>query len=106
MHPVASWIVENARSNRHLLVPLLFAVFAAVANVHGPLHHQLLVTSVSWAVVCIPAILRAGLWSGAVGKKRSAGLLAGGFLALSQICDRAAGDKEGIWAAKVAWKPH
>jgi hypothetical protein len=102
MHPVAILVVENARKNSHLLAPLLFVVSSAIAHVHSPVQHQLFVTCVSWALVCIYALLRAGFGFDNVEKRRiTQGWLAGGFLALSAICDRAACDREGIWSMKA-----
>ncbi|KAF1971988.1 hypothetical protein BU23DRAFT_590333 [Bimuria novae-zelandiae CBS 107.79] len=99
MQPAASLIADHARKHHHHFVPLLFTVLAATANVHGPVRHQLLITSVSWVAVCVFALLRAGIRTPDAVQQRTS-WLAGGFLALAQICDRAACDKEGIWATK------
>ncbi|KAF1958292.1 hypothetical protein CC80DRAFT_524453 [Byssothecium circinans] len=99
MHAIAARIVENARKNHSLLVPLLYAGSAAIAQAYAPDQHQLLVASVSWAIACIPALFWAGLKVSNEGKRRAA-WLTGGFLALSQICDSAACDREGIWSTK------
>ncbi|KAL5416439.1 hypothetical protein PMIN04_008149 [Paraphaeosphaeria minitans] len=99
MHAAASSVADYARRHHHIFVPLLFVVFTATANVHGPVQHQLLITSVSWLAVCILTLIWAGIRS-SDGTKRRTGWLAGGFLALSQICERAACDKEGIGSNK------
>ncbi|KAJ4360964.1 uncharacterized protein N0V89_001533 [Didymosphaeria variabile] len=99
MHPTASSIADYARRNHHVVVPLLFSVLAATANVHAPVQHQLLIASVSWAAICIPTLFRAGLGSPDAAKRKTH-WLAGGFLALSHICERAACDKEGTWSTK------
>ena len=100
MHPAASRVLDHARRNHHLLVPLLAAVLAASANVHSPVRHQLFVAAASWATTCILTLFWAGVRFSDV-KRRKSAWLAGGFLALSQICDRAACDKEGTWSTKV-----
>lgn len=100
MPRVASLVLDHARRNHHILVPLLFVFLAATANVHSPVQHQLLIASASWAVVCVLALF----WTGVKlqdGARRRISWLAGGFLALSLVCDRAACDKEGVWATKV-----
>ncbi|OAG06360.1 uncharacterized protein CC84DRAFT_1120220 [Paraphaeosphaeria sporulosa] len=99
MHAAVSSVADHARRNHHIVVPLLFVVLAATANVHAPVQHQLLITSVSWLAVCMATLF----WAGARrthGPKRRTSWLAGGFLALSQICERAACDKEGMWSTK------
>ncbi|KAJ4362025.1 hypothetical protein N0V83_010966 [Neocucurbitaria cava] len=101
MHPVVSLIAENVVKYHQLLAPLLFSTLAAVANVHTPVQHALLVTAVSWLLIWILLIFRVGVYSkGGSGKRRTT-WLAGAFLSISQICDRAACDKEGIWATKA-----
>jgi hypothetical protein len=100
MHAAASSVAEHARRNHHILVPLLFVALAATAIVHAPVQHQLLIASVSWAAICIPSLFWTGLQS-PDGAKRRTGWLAGGFLALSLVCERAACDKEGVWSTKV-----
>ena len=102
MHPAVSRIAENVVKHHLLLAPLLFTVLGAVGSVNSPVQHSLLVTSVSWAILWIPLILRVGLYSNNGDRKRSISCLAGAFLALSYICDRAACDKDGIRATKVA----
>lgn len=101
MHPVVSLLAENVVKYHQLSAPLLFSILAAVANVQTPVQHSLLVTAVSWLLIWIPTLFRVGLRSNSGSQKRKSVWLAGAFLALSQICDRAAGDKEGIWATKV-----
>jgi uncharacterized membrane protein YoaK (UPF0700 family) len=102
MHPVVSLIAENVLKYYHLFVPLLFLVLGSVANVHGPVQHSLLVTTVSWALIWIPSVFGAGIWSSCSSRSRKiTSWAAGGFLALSQICDRAACDKEGVGSTKV-----
>ncbi|KAF2463283.1 uncharacterized protein BDR25DRAFT_337944 [Lindgomyces ingoldianus] len=102
MHPAVSLIAENVLKNQALVVALLFPVLATVANVDTPVQHSLLVTAVSWALIWIPAVCRAGLGaSGSGGSKKATSWAAGGFLAFAQICDRAACDKEGIWSTKA-----
>ncbi|KAF2791010.1 glycosyltransferase family 90 protein [Melanomma pulvis-pyrius CBS 109.77] len=101
MHPAASLIAENALQHQHLFVPLLFLVCVTAAQVHGPVQHSLLVAAVSWALIWVLAIFRAGVWSSSGNRSRkTTSWLAGGLLALAQICDRAACDKEGIWSTK------
>lgn len=100
MHPVASSTVDHVRRNHHILVPLLLAVLAASANIHGPVQHQLLISSVSWVCVCAGTLLWTGFGKSDLVRRRLS-WLAGGFLAFSHICDRAACDKEGIWSMKV-----
>jgi hypothetical protein len=46
-------------------------------------------------------VLRVGLYSNSGGRKKNTSWLAGAFLALAHICDRAACDKDGIRATKV-----
>jgi hypothetical protein len=101
MHPAASLVLENAYTYRKLLVPLLFIVLALVANVHEPVQHSLLIKAVSWAVLGVLAVFKAGIWSNTNDKRRTTSWLAGSLLALAQVCDRAARDKEGTWATKV-----
>jgi hypothetical protein len=100
MHPAAALLLENARTNSHLLAPLLLVVSSAIAQVHGPVQHQLLIATVSWALVWIFAAFRVGLGAASVENKRSRGWLAGGFFALAAVCDRAACDREGIWSTR------
>ena len=102
MHPAISTIVEHALAQQHLFIPALFVVLGTVAQFHSPAQHSLLVAAVSWALVWILVIFRAGVWSNSGSRSRkTTSWLAGAFLALSQICDRAACDKEGIWSNKV-----
>jgi hypothetical protein len=101
MHPVVSPVLENAYKHYKLLVPLLFSIFASVANVHEPVQHSLLITAVSWAILWVSSVFKAGIWSNTSKKRRTTSWLAGAFLAFAQICDRAACDKEGTWVAKV-----
>ncbi|KAF1842912.1 glycosyltransferase family 90 protein [Cucurbitaria berberidis CBS 394.84] len=101
MHPVVSLIAENVVKYHQLFAPLLFSIVAAVANVHSPVQHSLLVTAVSWLLIWMPIIFRVGIYSKSGSQKRKTSWLAGAFLGLSQICDRAACDKEGIWATKA-----
>ena len=101
MHPAVSLLAENTLNNQHLLVPILFLALSTVANLYGPPQHSLLVTAASWALIWIPAVFRAGLWSGSSKNRRTTSWLAGGFLGLAAVCDRAANDKEGIWATRV-----
>ncbi|KAF2875547.1 hypothetical protein BDV95DRAFT_278068 [Massariosphaeria phaeospora] len=102
MHPAVSLLAENAFRYQHLFAPVLFLVVAAVASVHGPVQHSLLVASVSWAIIWIPTVVRTRPWSRDGSRSRkTASWLAGGFLALAQLCDRAACDKEGSWSLKA-----
>jgi hypothetical protein len=101
MHPVVSFVIENVYKYHQLLVPLLFSVVASVANVHEPVQHSLLITAVSWAVLWVLAVFKAGTWSNSSKKRRETSWLAGALLAFAQICDRAACDKHGTWASKV-----
>lgn len=101
MHPVVSLLAENVAKYHQLFAPLLFSILAAVANVQTPVQHSLLVTAVSWLLIWMLVLFRVGLFSNGGSLKRKTAWLAGAFLGLSQICDRAACDKEGIWATKV-----
>ncbi|ORY14895.1 hypothetical protein BCR34DRAFT_672326 [Clohesyomyces aquaticus] len=102
MHPAVALAAENVLTHLSVVVALLFPVLATVANVGAPVQHSLLVTAVSWALLCIPAVFRAGLWSGGSGaSRRNTSWAAGAFLAFAHICDRAACDKQGIWATKA-----
>ncbi|KAF2125925.1 glycosyltransferase family 90 protein [Dothidotthia symphoricarpi CBS 119687] len=100
MHPAASLIVEKIVRYHQLFIPLPFSILATVANVHTPAQHSLLIATVSWALIWVPTIFLAGLWSHTGGKRRTQGWLAGVFLALSLICERATCDKQGVWATK------
>ena len=100
MHPAVALVLQNAQNHSHLLAPLALVVSSAIAQAHGPVQHQLLVACVSWGFIWIFAVLRAGLRTGDSEQKRVKGWLAGGFLALAAICDRAACDREGIWSTK------
>ncbi|KAF2107428.1 hypothetical protein BDV96DRAFT_625460 [Lophiotrema nucula] len=100
MHPAASLVVEHALKNLHLVAPIVFVLLATAANIWAPVHHSLLITTVSWAVIWLGTVFKAGLWSGGSRSRKTTSWLAGGFLALSQLCERAACDKLGIWAAK------
>ncbi|KAH9859798.1 hypothetical protein IAQ61_011580 [Plenodomus lingam] len=101
MHPVASLIADNVVKHQQLFGPLLFAVLATVGNVHTPVLHSLFVTAISWVVIWVPLIFRVGIYSNSSTERRSTSWLAGAFLALSQIFDRAACDKQGIWVTKA-----
>ncbi|OSS50921.1 hypothetical protein B5807_04228 [Epicoccum nigrum] len=100
MHPAVSRIAGNVAKHHLLLAPLLFTVLGAVGSVNSPVQHSLLVTSASWAILWIPLVLRVGLYSNSGGRKKNTSWLAGAFLALAHICDRAACDKDGIRATK------
>ncbi|KAF3006732.1 capsule-associated protein CAP1 [Curvularia kusanoi] len=100
MHPAVSQIAGNVAKHHLLLAPLLFTVLGAVASVNSPVQHSLLVTSASWAILWIPLVFRVGLYSNSGGRKKNTSWLAGAFLALAHICDRAACDKDGIRATK------
>lgn len=102
MHPAVSRVAENVAKHNLLLAPLLFTVLGAIASVNSPVQHSLLVTSASWAIIWIPLVFRVGLYSNSTGRKKNTSWLAGAFLALAHICDRAACDKDGIRATKVA----
>lgn len=102
MHPAVSRIAENVAKHHLLLAPLLYTVLGAVASVNSPVQHSLLVTSASWAIVWAPLVLRVGLYSNNGGTRKSTSWLAGASLALAHICDRAACDKDGTRAMKVA----
>jgi hypothetical protein len=102
MHAAVSRIAENVAKHHLLLAPLLYTVLGAVASVNSPVQHSLLVTAASWALLWIPLVLRVGLYSNSGGRKKTTSWLAGAFLALAHICDRAACDKDGIRATKVA----
>jgi hypothetical protein len=101
MHPAVSLALENGAKHPQLVAPLLFTVFASIANAHEPVQHSLLITSASWALIWLLTAFKAGLWSHTSSKRRRTGWLAGAFLALAHLCDSAAGDKQGTWTAKV-----
>jgi hypothetical protein len=101
MHPVAALVFENAYKHHSLFAPLLFSTFAAIANVSEPIQHALLIRAVAWALLWILAVFKAGIWSSSSAKRRKTTWLAGACLAFAQICDRAACDREGVWATKV-----
>lgn len=103
MHPVVSLFAEYVVTYHQLFVPLLFSIFATIGQVHTPVQHSLLVTAISWAVVWVPTVLRAGIYSNSDGSRRYTSWLAGACIGLSQICDRAACDKEGTWVTKVGY---
>lgn len=101
MYPAVSRIAENAAKHHLLLAPLLFTILGAVGSGFSPVQHSLLVASASWAALWIPLVLRVGLYSNSGGRKKDTGWLAGAFLALAHVCDRAACDRDGIIATKV-----
>jgi hypothetical protein len=101
MHPAVSLLVDNAANNRMLLAPLLFSVCASVANVHEPVQHSLLITTISWAILWLYTLLKVGIRLDGNKRRRATCWLAGACLAFAQFCDRAAADKEGTWATKV-----
>ncbi|KAH7135106.1 hypothetical protein B0J11DRAFT_152762 [Dendryphion nanum] len=108
MHPAihligenAVKIAQNAVKYQHLLLPLLFAILGPIATAHTPTRHSLLVHAVSWALIWIPTLFRTGFWSEDASRSRKiTSWLAGACIALAQICDRAASDKEGVWSNK------
>ncbi|KAF2738714.1 hypothetical protein EJ04DRAFT_573562 [Polyplosphaeria fusca] len=100
MHPAVSLIVENVLRNLHIVIPILFVLLSTISNAFTPIEHSLLVTTISWALIWVPALFRAGVWSGGSRSRKVASWLAGAFLALGHICDRAARDRQGIWQAK------
>jgi hypothetical protein len=100
MHPAVVRLLEHARKHAHLFAPLLLVVSSAIVHVHGPVQHQLLVACGSWTLICVYAVFRAGLRTSDAEYTRVRGWLAGGFLALAAVCDRAACDREGIWSTK------
>jgi hypothetical protein len=104
MHPAVSLVLEHGYKHRHLAAPVLFSLFATIAHVHGPVQHSLLIKAVSWAVVWLLTAIKTGLWSNTSRKRRRTSWLAGAFLGFALICDRAACDKQGIWASKVNTK--
>jgi hypothetical protein len=101
MHPAASILADNVVKYHHLLAPLLYSVLATVANVHTPIQHSLLITTISWLIVWVPTVFWVGIYSNSDRPKRKTSWLAGALLGLSVICDRAACDKQGISATKV-----
>ncbi|KAF1938575.1 hypothetical protein EJ02DRAFT_410175 [Clathrospora elynae] len=101
MHPVVSLLADHVAKHHHLFAPLLFSILAAVSNVHVPTQHSLLITAISWAIAWVPTVFLVGIYSNSSNAKRRTSWLAGALLGLSQICDRAACDKEGIWATKA-----
>lgn len=105
MHLAGSPITQNVLKHRQLLIPLLLIVSASFVYVNVPLQHSLFVTTISWLALCIPAALKAGVLGNTTNSRRSVCWLAGAFLSLSYVCDRAALDKQGIWATKVGSLP-
>lgn len=101
MHPVVSNIAEYVAKYHQLVIPLSFSTLAAIANVQSPVQHSLLVTAASCFLIWLYLLTRVGIRSSALRQNRKTSWLAGAFIALSQICDRAACDKEGIWVTKV-----
>jgi hypothetical protein len=101
MHPAVSILADNVVKYHHLAATLLYVVLAAVANVHTPVQHSLLITTISWLIVWVPTVFWVGIYSNSDRAKRKTSWLAGALLGLSAICDRAACDKQGIWATKV-----
>ena len=102
MHSVIGSVAENVLQNHHLVVPVVFVLSSIPTNTGTPVQHSLLVASISWALIWLPAAFRTrtGL-ADAVNTKNTTGWAAGAFLALGQICDRAAGTREAIWWTKV-----
>ncbi|OCK82238.1 glycosyltransferase family 90 protein [Lepidopterella palustris CBS 459.81] len=102
MHPVISVVVENVARNWHLFLLATFIIASIVSTINTPVQHSLLITSISWALVWIASVLRAGIYSGGDNTTRKKfSWIAGCLLALAQICERAARDKEGIWLTKA-----
>ncbi|CAI6227077.1 unnamed protein product [Periconia digitata] len=99
MHSTLLLIVEKARKFQSHIIPALYVFFAQIAFSHAPVQHQLLVAAVSWGIVFLCTLLWAGISLGGE-RDRTSAWLAGGFLALAQICESAACDKEGIWSTK------
>ena len=105
MHPAASLVADRVVKHHQLLAPLLFSVVAAVGHVHTPVQHSLFVTAISWTIAWVPMVLGAGICSNSDSNRRNMSWLIGALLALSQICDRAACDKQGTWTTKVDMSP-
>jgi hypothetical protein len=101
MHPAISTLADNVVKYHHLFAPLLFSILAIVGNIHTPTQHSLLITTVSWLIVWVPTVFWVGIYSNSGAAQKRKSWLAGALLGLSQICDRAACDKQGIWATKV-----
>lgn len=101
MRLAPSTIAPHVLEHRQLLVPLLFLASATFVYAQVPVQHSLFVTSTSWLAVCMPTIAKVGIVSNTTNSRRSLCWLAGAFLSLSCICDRAALDKQGVWATKV-----
>lgn len=102
MQPVIPVMVENVTQYSPFLLPAAFLVVSIISTINTPVQHSLLITSISWGLIWIFSIARAGLYSGfdnTIRKKFS--WAAGGLFALAQICERAARDREGIWWTKV-----
>ncbi|KAL6709316.1 hypothetical protein ACN47E_001723 [Coniothyrium glycines] len=94
-------ITHNVLKRRQLLAPLLFLVLATVVNTNVPVQHSLFVTAIAWTTTWLASIPKAGVVSNtSVGRRRTC-WLAGAFLSLSYVCDRAALDKQGVWATKA-----
>lgn len=95
-------MVENVAQHSPFLLPAAFLVVSIISTTNTPVQHSLLITSISWGLIWIFSIARAGLYSGfdnTIRKKFS--WAAGGLFALAQICERAARDREGIWWTKA-----
>jgi hypothetical protein len=102
MHPAYSKIAEHVVQYRHLLAPLLYSILGAVANVHTPTQHSLLITGLAWLVVWLPAVFWVGLYSNSSVENRRTCWVAGGLLGLAAVCERAACDRQGVWVTKVS----
>ncbi|KAF2503298.1 hypothetical protein BU16DRAFT_521883 [Lophium mytilinum] len=102
MHPAATAVLQNVAQHAHLFLPCVFLAASVSTAVNTPERHSLLITSISWALVWIFSIIRAGVLAGLDNvKRRKSCWAAGALLALAQICDRAARDREGMWWAQA-----
>ncbi|KAH9873108.1 hypothetical protein J1614_005505, partial [Plenodomus biglobosus] len=101
MHPAVSLIADNVVKHHQLLAALLFSILATVGNVHTPVQHSLFVTAISWILVWVPLVLRVGIYSNNSRESRNTSWRAGVFLALAEVCGRAACDKQGVWVTKA-----
>ncbi|OCL06419.1 glycosyltransferase family 90 protein [Glonium stellatum] len=102
MRPAITVMVEYAAQYTYFLLPTAFLGVSIISTINTPVQHSLLITSISWALVWIFGIIRAGIYSGldnTIRKKFS--WAAGALFALAQICERAARDREGIWWTKA-----
>src|ERR1700761_1643084 len=102
MQPAIPVIVKNVAQYSPFLLPAALLIASIISTINTPVQHSLLITSISWGLVWIFSVVRAGIYSGLDNTIRTKFCWAvGGLLALAQIYERAARDREGIWWTKV-----